>query len=1115
MLEIYTLGKSAFIQNGKALTFRTRKAEALLHYLVIIARPVDRTTLAELFWPDMTTTNAQKNLRATLPDLRHVLGEYLIVSHQEIAFNQQKEHWVDFYQLKQVMNASAGSIEEKFAQFLQLYQGDLLTGLNVTNTPEFESWLAQQTQQLHSKIAETLQQWGRLFLEQNAVKEGLAATQILLKLQPWDEAAHRLRMRLFWRGKQRSAALLQYNQCADYLEEELGIEPADETKKLYIQIQQEAIPLSAEKQDGSRLPESSAQPSKHNLTNKLTSFIGRQTELEKLTEYLLVRKHSLVSIIGEGGVGKTRLALAVASQIVADSASAIRYPDGVWFISCVGISAGETAEQQLIASIGTTIGLTFQGATPTLKQLMDYMHSRSTLLILDNFEHLLESTPLILQLVEGFPKLQILITSRHRLNIQSDLPLQLEGVAIPQFGQKDIDDVLTPEELSRLLAVSSVQILQDRAIRNWVDFTIDERNGVVVANLCQLLDGNPLALELAAHLVVNFDLATLYNELTRNYTLLAADLQDLPFRQRSIYNTIDYSWRLLPPDLATLLAQFSTFHGIFSQQATAAITDALPRHLTQLVHRSLLHVDEQRHFHIHEMVRQFAEQKLAQDEVLQLATQQRHSDYYIRLLSEWQHETQRKPIVAQLLPHLDNIYAALEWAFEHGSFERFSRSIIPFTEFHAYAGLIWNLNHLVNTYYQKLQEKLANSKADDAGSSLQEISTALTYANGILKIWFNDLVQGEVLLQQAMAQIQQHGYWYLAASTERYLGVTCRWNQRFEEARQHFQQALHYAQEQQQTDIRISTLISLAISANLQGRFTEGEDYLQQTLQLLQQYPEIHFESVYYRTYGDMCHAQGHWTKALEALQRAIEISSQQKKPAEEYHKIGKLLWQSGRYEQSKEYLERVDGASQNYIYRPGTYWHTEWLIDFANLYTAWQQPEQALFYGQLAREHAQKQGHKVLLGRAQKVEGAAQLQLEQWDAATQNLTQALALFRETNAQDHACAALTQLLQLHLTLEDEAEIRTYSEDIWQLLHSGKLDMTNAEPIKAWWACYLSLRALGDARAETAFHSALELFQAQQAQIEDKAWQKDFSTQITEHRDLLRASQAPLSFTAID
>ena len=145
------------------------------------------------------------------------------------------------------------------------------------------------------------------------------------------------------------------------------------------------------------------QPSKHNLIVKLTSFIGCETELEKLSEYLLVKKHSLVSIIGEGGVGKTRLALAMASQIVADSASAIRYPDGVWLISCVGISAGETAEQQLIASIGTTIGLTFQGATPILKNLMDYMHNRSALLILDNFEHLL-SLPCLYCIGRGLSK---------------------------------------------------------------------------------------------------------------------------------------------------------------------------------------------------------------------------------------------------------------------------------------------------------------------------------------------------------------------------------------------------------------------------------------------------------------------------------------------------------------------------------------------------------------------------------------------------------------------------------------------------------------------------------------------------------------------------------------
>ena len=177
-----------------------------------------------------------------------------------------------------------------------------------------------------------------------------------------------------------------------------------------------------------------------------------------------------------------------------------------------------------------------------------------------------------------------------------------------------------------------------------------------------------------------------------------------------------------------------------------------------------------------------------------------------------------------------------------------------------------------------------------------------------------------------------------------------------------------------------------------------------------------------------------------------------------DFHTLGKILWQSGRYEQAKEFLEQVDSTNKNDFYRPGTYWHTVWLLDFANLYVAWEQPEQALFYSQLAGNYAEKQGQKVLLGRAQKAAGAAQRQLDQWDEARQSLNQALGLFRQESALDHECTALTQLIQLHLTLEDEEEIQTYANDIWNLLHSGKLDMTNAEPTKAWWACYLAFLA---------------------------------------------------------
>ena len=130
-------------------------------------------------------------------------------------------------------------------------------------------------------------------------------------------------------------------------------------------------------------------------------------------------------------------------------------------------------------------------------------------------------------------------------------------------------------------------------------------------------------------------------------------------------------------------------------------------------------------------------------------------------------------------------------------------------------------------------------------------------------------------------------------------------------------------------------------------------------------------------------------------------------------------------------------------------------------------------------------------------------MQLEQWGAALTNLNEARAVFHQESASDFECTALTQLIHYHLNQEDEEEIQRYCEDMWNLLNFGKLDMTNVEPIKAWWACYLGLRALGDARAETALRKAAELFKTQRNQIDDEAWREQFSTQIVEHAALLK------------
>lgn len=213
---------------------------------------------------------------------------------------------------------------------------------------------------LKSLIVETMQQLSESFLEQDAFKLGLDATQVWLNLQPWNENAHCIRMQLFWRSKQRSAALLQYNQCFDYLEEELGVEPSPETKKALHSNPKRCNPTRQRPKED-YLP--SPKRPKYNLPTRFTTFVGREQEIETLINYLLDQKHPLVSILGEGGVGKTRPALAVAERLVADP-SATPFSDGVWFISCAGIDASLTAPEQLVIHIGTAIGIQFQGRKP-------------------------------------------------------------------------------------------------------------------------------------------------------------------------------------------------------------------------------------------------------------------------------------------------------------------------------------------------------------------------------------------------------------------------------------------------------------------------------------------------------------------------------------------------------------------------------------------------------------------------------------------------------------------------------------------------------------------------------------------------------------------------------
>ncbi len=604
MLSLYLFGKPEVQpENQPAIRFPTTQLEAIFCYLVYVKKPVQDSDIAHLFWQGIPPGEQAAAWLSATTQLQSLLGEYLEIGSKELRFLKQSEHWVDLYDLNSRLEAEDFPHRQKLTMIRTLYRGELLSGLAETESTAFRRWLLQERQLIKSKVNHALHMLTEHFLQQSDFTFGFKATLWWLMLEPGNEQAHRLRMRLFWHNQQRSAALLQYNVCSEYLHIRLGIEPSEETKQLCLQIQQDAPNVDKATQSLSLYRRAN-----HNVPRAFTRFVGRESEMALLRQMLLHEKKQLVAIVGEGGVGKTRLAMEIAQRVLANPANQ-PFRDGIWFISCAGIENDHLATERLGSAIGRLLDISLQGTSPIFEEIGSALAHKSLLLVLDNFEHLAEHLAVLQALLQQATQVQVLLTSRHLLDLSEAQQLRLDGLLLPAINA-DLGMVLSPEELSQLLTVPSIRILSERATNIWSFFSIQQHNGMAAAKLCHLLDGNPLALELAATLLLSYDMAELFRGLSQNYMLLAADLHDLPPRQRSIHNTIDYTWQLLPPQLASVMAQCSSFRGSFSRADALAIPGSNDQIIQQLLDRFLLYRDGEESLRIHEMVRQFAARRL-------------------------------------------------------------------------------------------------------------------------------------------------------------------------------------------------------------------------------------------------------------------------------------------------------------------------------------------------------------------------------------------------------------------------------------------------------------------------------------------------------------------------
>ena len=436
-------------------------------------------------------------------------------------------------------------------------------------------------------------------------------------------------------------------------------------KQLEPSLVQRLAALEAQLEFNLEIPKPKAIP--NNLAQSMTTFIGRSRESQHILE-LLQEDARLVSLVGPGGVGKTRLALETARQTLQLEI----FSDGVFMVMLEAITDLET----LLSRIVLALKLSLKPDAPVLEQIIGGIADRRILLVLDNFEHLLEHAVHLTRLLEQCPNLRMIVTSRERLNLHSEWVTPLGGLSL--ISEQD----------------AALELFLDRAARIGIHtLTPEEQNDAL--EICKLVHGFPLAIELAVPLLRALSLSELRADLGRNLDLLDNTLRDTPERHRSIRAVFEHSWKMLTPLEQHALAQLAVFRGGATREAIGAITATKLQTLASLTDKTLVQRDENTRFGIHPLLYQFTFQKLLELPDFE-ASFAHHSDYYLNKLEQDTSQIRRSNAanaMNNIEAELENIRAAWSHAIQYrqaARLEKVQDVVVFFDQRSRYAeGLMW------------------------------------------------------------------------------------------------------------------------------------------------------------------------------------------------------------------------------------------------------------------------------------------------------------------------------------------------------------------------------------------------------------------------------------------
>lgn len=693
MLQIYLLGPMRLLFSGEPFILSgLPKTRLLLAYLLLNrSTPLGRDEVAFQLWPDVSEQEARANLRRHLYDLQQALppaaedNPWLVRTQKTIQWNLRAPFWLDVAAFEGLQGTP-----ERLGEAVGLYAGELLAR-------EDEEWLAYERGRLRALFLRKLQELVQAYRDRGEYAKALTFVEQALAGDPLDEEMVRTCMWLRYAVGDRTGALGIYRSFCAQLQTELDLPPMPETEALATQIAQQSFDgiAKAETQQAiqraertptgtparyvpPQTPLPNAAPVPTNLPAPLRHLLGREQEMKSLVSLLLNTADGarLITLTGPAGVGKTRLSVEVARAVHASKEHP--FADGVFFVGLVSITEADL----LITSLADVLGVSLPPEAPPLDTLIEALRYKRLLLVIDNFEHLMDAAGLLDALLTAVSGLHLLVTSQASLNLYGEVVVRVDPLMLPTASQATN---LSEAEVKQSPAVT---LFCEVAHAVNAQFYMTEANRTTIVEICRRLDGMPLAIELAAAWVKLLPPARILVQLSDRLNFLTSKLRNIPERHRSLRAAIEWSYNLLDAEEQRLFTRLSLFADSFTPRSVAAVIFGrnngksdyvLLARLASLVEKNIVYQlpnsdgdknkdnikenDEER-FAMLSTLRDYAWERL-QEDAGRAVLQDGAVNYFAEWVSEqtqaWRTEHQQ-PDLSSILAEENNLRLALSWA---------------------------------------------------------------------------------------------------------------------------------------------------------------------------------------------------------------------------------------------------------------------------------------------------------------------------------------------------------------------------------------------------------------------------------------------------------------------